>query len=644
MSGSLAIPILVAIGVLAGIAAFFQLSNSRGTRHRGRRRVSEEQRSGNNAATQRKTDARVLSGNEKRLYVQAKTLLSEGKVQAGARILEQLHMHRESIQSLEDAGLIHEAAKILMRMGKHNRAGVVYARHGLWLDAAASFKMAQMPLEVAKCAREGGRFELAGEFFEKAGRFDDAAECYEKLGDFRRAARHFFSAGNRPRAMQLYEKFAVKPGADIDLLESDEVKAIIEHLSEGKADSGLAIVAVRHNRIPEVVAQLIGHGFDSKARELYQLATGDIGPQLMASVNYHDKSAETLAQLFLSVSHFQYAGMVFERMTSFERAGAAFEQAEDYERSAYCYERAGRDDKANPMRAKAENAASPSKRGGQANAGFALANLPSDPRSSSFAQSDGDSTAVVDTTPAPPQQPVADKPSTRMPTVAPTFSLSSDSEDEQRPAPTLAPAPPLRVLQNDTAPAASEPAAGPNLTAPDSLAVISLAQPRPPFTAPSPAINDTPVTFEHAHPAFARAKFLSDLDSEQKNALWSIGHTVDFAEGDTILTYDDEPQGVYVIVDGAIACYRNVSGTETYVDQMGASETFGELWLLADQPTAVRFVAQTQTQIRIVGRDAFNELMDKDGTLARKVYKRFTLRLLKRLLRPQNNSTNLQAS
>jgi CRP-like cAMP-binding protein len=99
-----------------------------------------------------------------------------------------------------------------------------------------------------------------------------------------------------------------------------------------------------------------------------------------------------------------------------------------------------------------------------------------------------------------------------------------------------------------------------------------------------------------------------------------------------------------VIVQGSVACFKQVAGKETYVDQMGEAESFGELWLLADQPTAVRFVATKPTRIRVVGRDAFNELLDKDGTIARKVYKRFTLRLLKRLLKPQNSKVNQEAS
>jgi hypothetical protein len=169
-----------------------------------------------------------------------------------------------------------------------------------------------------------------------------------------------------------------------------------------------------------------------------------------------------------------------------------------------------------------------------------------------------------------------------------------------------------------------------------------------PAPAPSPAptapAKSEPTPIDPTLAAFHRAKFLADLDFDQRGKLWAIGTTLDFEAGTTILTYNDEPKGVYIIVQGAVSCYRHVGGKDVYVDQMGESESFGELWLLADQPTAVKFVAAKPTRLRLIDRSAFNDLMDKDGTIARKVYKRFTLRLLKRLLKPQNPQRNQAAS
>lgn len=160
----------------------------------------------------------------------------------------------------------------------------------------------------------------------------------------------------------------------------------------------------------------------------------------------------------------------------------------------------------------------------------------------------------------------------------------------------------------------------------------------------APRVARDPAGFDDNKTAFHKSKFLADLDVDQKNKLWSIGYTISYGNGDVVLTYNDEPKGVYIITEGSVYVFRSQGGREQVIDTIGASESFGELWLLADQPTAVRFVAATPAKIRVITREAFTELLDKDGTIARKVYKKFTLRLLKRLLAPQNNSKNQAAS
>src|SRR5690606_39370166 len=120
---------LVGLFLVCLIAAVWIYAESRGYRSRGRRRKGPADR-GN-----RSTDKRRLSRREKGLYTQAEILLKQGKAMPAARILEQINMPHEAIQALEDHGEIHEAANILMRMQRQNRAGVVYARHGMWADA-----------------------------------------------------------------------------------------------------------------------------------------------------------------------------------------------------------------------------------------------------------------------------------------------------------------------------------------------------------------------------------------------------------------------------------------------------------------------------------------------------------------------------
>lgn len=690
------IGIALGICILAIVIGIWQVANARGYKGRGRRRSGSDRssggdrQSGGGASSQRKSDVRQLSGAEKKLYQESQRLLAQGRIQPAARILEQLNMPREAIQALEDAGLIHDAAKILMRMGRPNRAGVVYARHGMWDHAAQCFKMANMPLEVAKCSREAGNWEMAAENFEKVGRFEDAADCFMQMNDLHRAARHYSSAGNKPRAMEMYNRLA-KQAENLQAIEfhEEELRQIVDYLGEGHTDAGLAAVVVSRNKLTEVVLNLIGKGKVKQAAELFQRASSDIGPMLMAEVSYQTRAAEVLADVFLAVANYHYAGMVYERMSAFDRAGAAFEKAEDYERAAYCYERAGLDAKVRQLKEKAKTqpyrGPRPPGSPGLPNA-FALSNVPSDTASQqqaassgpSFGDDEAESTQIVEAagegapvlaprglppvgagdkdkerenwsppraTPPPPTKPAFPAP-THLGDGKPPSPFRLDPEDEpETPAAAAPPSasttlPSLRALGHED----NAPKSGPPTTLPPvQITTAEIGEAPAPVDTTDTETEDA-VTLEDGRAAFHRAKFLADLDFEQRNKIWAVGRTLAFNEGDTVLNYNDEPRGVYIIVRGSVSCYRQVTGRETYVDQMGESETFGELWLLADQPTAVRFVASKDTRIRVIDRGAFNDLLDKDGTIARKVYKRFTMRLLKRLLKPANLQKNQQAS
>jgi len=674
LSTQVKISIALAITVIGVLAALWQIANLRGSKARGRRRTPPDPNQ------QRQTDTRTLRGPEKRLYTESQKLLAQGKVAAAARILEQLNMPREAIQALEDQGLLHDAAKILMRMHRPNRAGVIYARHGMWENAAQCFKMANMPLEVAKCAREAGNYALAAEHFEKVGRAEDAASCHEQAGNLRHAARLLASVGQKQQAMALYDRLA-REREDVGTLDltDDELTQIIDYLGDGHTEAGLTAIVVRSGRLATALLGLIGKSLVKQAAELFLRSTADIGPMLMAEVSYQNRSAGCLAEMFLAVSNFHYAGMVYERMMAFDRAGDAFEKSEDFERAAYCYERAGLDVKVKRLKEKAKHA--PRRPGVTGSPAFALANVPTGQDSSGFRQAAADeATAVVDMnraqgrlpSPSPaaaegafdddaPEDEIEDRleptnwdndaspnPSssrlTQRRNTAAAFSLSAAEDDERSDnngeiASTPPPPAPPRTPGNAAAAAAPKVAFAPTLANAKADDDTASALPEPQAASSEPTAE-----LDEGRAAFHKAKFFADLDYEQRTKLWNIGVTLTLTKDETVLTYNDEPRGIYVIIQGNVACYRHVNGQDAYVDAMEVSESFGELWLLADQPTAVRFVATKETKIRVIGRDSFNDVLDKDGALARKLYKRFTMRLLKRLLRPQNNSINKVAS
>ena len=594
---SIKIAIALTIAVACIFAALWQISNVRGVKSRGRRRAP----AGSDSHGQRSSDTRKLSRLGRKLYNEAQKLLEQGKVPAAATILEQLGMQREAIQVLEDHGFIHDAAKMLMRMQRHNRAGVIYARHGLWEHAAQCFKMANMPAEVAKCAREFGDLAMAYEFFEKAQRYTDAAECCEELGDNLRGARFFLLGSQSQRAMQAFARAAAKNTSAKPLdLRTSELQQIAAYLSEGRSDINLAQILKSHGRLVGVIVKQLEQGMSKQAAELLKSVKADIIPQVMSEINYHDQSAHLLAEILVASGHHNYAGNVYEQLLVFDKAAVAFEKANDMQRAQYCYERHGVSGKGKSSRV-----------------------MPEMPKIGTPKSNTNHASALP--------QPVNVRPALA------EFALSDLTEDGRRSLEDVFTGKPESLKIPESIPAAppqqlnlSLPAEPPQLQATKPVAVLS------------PRIEA--VLEDDGRSSFQKASLCTELSAEQTSALWSIGYTLKFKAGESILNYNDDPRGIYVILRGSVSCYRRIGDKEAYIDQMAAADSFGELWLLADTPSAVHFVAVRDSQIRIVDRSAFLKLLDRDAPIAQRLYRRFAKRLLEKLLNHRDESRNPLAS
>ncbi len=684
--------LLLVIVVISSVGAIWQFANIRGYKVRGRRRVSPAQVK----SSQRGGDKRKLTPPEKKLYREAHRMLREKKIPAAARIFEQLGMPREAIQCLEDARLIHEAASILLRMQRHNRAGVIFARHGMWVDAAQCFKTANMPAEASKCFREAGDHDQAGTFFEEAGRIEDAAASYEQAGEFIRAGRLLFLNNERNQSLRFYAKAANGTRNPSSLnIRDDELDMLAAYVGAGNDDAPILNIITAYDRTASVILTLLEINDINLATKLFRKSSVDVGPVLMADINYGDDSGKKLAEMFLNVDQQDYAGRVLERLEEFESAGNAFEKAGDYERASYCFERSG--NKIRAKKLKAMNLETP-QRLNYGNKGFALANVTENESMANdvkpnahdeddedgFGQGNNEATAFLKAGPSAESQTNEDSNSNNYKSnqdEANSYSSNRVEIGVKSPPPAVVKSPShlvspppnlnantgnfsLSVLEDDQSFNDETKAVPP----PSNIAATSV----PAFVASMPSIPPVPlqtnsglplpkpiqlpnlavvpsVTFEKVNTnpgsaAFHQSKFFADLDYRQKNKMWEIGKTQLLKADETILSYNDEPVGIYVILSGTVSCYKLVKDRDTYVDRMSEAESFGELWLLADQPTTVKFVASTETAVHIIDRIAFNALLDSDGSIARKLYKRFTMRLLKRLLKPQNPNKNQSAS
>ncbi len=542
----------------------------------------------------RKSDRRRLSGAEKRAYKYAQKLYQEGNFRGCSKVLEQLGMLRESINILEKAGLIKDAADVLVRIQRPNRAGFMLARYGMWKEAMECYKKANIPLEVGKCARELGDLPTAIPYFLEAGATLEAAECYLELGKHHDAARLFLKHKEHDRALDQYIHL-VDSHPDIDKIDfsEDELNFIMRKLIEEKVDTRLADILVARKRMVKLMVELIRNNNLASASAAYLRNISDIGPELIAYKDFTRDENLLLGALFSNVGAYEYSGMVYERMTEFDRAGEAFEKGELFERAAYCFERAMNKTKATEMQIM-------STQRGTRNVGK--------PPSSNRAPE-----------PMAPQAPKK---------AANPFSIQDTSTDN------LVHADPAARLEIKGLGAANIPSpqdAFNNRTTPFEI-------PKPPAPPEGP---DRSYNWD----AFLQAEFLVDLSTPEQELLQGICKAREYPKGSVILDFNQEPIGIYFVLRGGISVWkRDTTGTEFEADKLEEADTFGELWLLMDQPTRVKFVALTGVQVGWIKRADFEALMDKNGAIARKLYKRYALRLVTKLVNERNEKSNRVAS
>ena len=335
---------------------------------------------GRKSFKQRNTDKKKLSRHEKKLLAQSKQFIAQKRYLQAARLLEQIKMERDAITLLEKSGHIHEAAHMLLRMRRPNRAGVVYARNHYYTNAAESFIKAGMPLEAAQCARSAGDHKLAAAAFEKVGEFAEAAQSYVAIGAFINAARCYYKANQIDSAMASYKKkFIETENFNYKTLTPEDQSYITTWLSAGNYDESIAEAAKRTDLLTKIITALAASGHYQNIGVLTPFCEIPDFNRIMSKINYEDASAKTLAHGFKEAKEYERAGMIFEQLSIFQDAAECFEKISDFDRASYLWGRAGNDERSNLAKQKAnEFGASAKRKSNDIKSGFSLGENGSD--------------------------------------------------------------------------------------------------------------------------------------------------------------------------------------------------------------------------------------------------------------------------
>jgi tetratricopeptide (TPR) repeat protein len=577
---SVSLFLFAAAGVIAVFGVHSFLSADRGRSGSS----SSSSSSGNSSSSKnRSQDQKKLSKNDQRIIYKATQMAKSGDCKSGAMILEQAGLFRQAISLLEDFGQVDDAAAILLRMQRPHRAGFVYARHGKWQNAAACFKQANQHVEAGRCLREAEKYVEAAECFVAAEKFDDAAQCYIQNNDWHKAARLYLKANDRNKATSCYEKFidlGSKSGV-MPRLEEFEIDFLSTTMESARLPKFLVEALASTGKLLNILVSLIKQGDLVSAAQLYLKSNLDMTAQLMGEVTLQSNEGRHLAEVFMKVGQFRHAGMIYEQLSDFKRAGQAFERAEDFDRACYCFERAGERDDAHRLKKKLNPKLAEQPRQEEAPV---LSGLETKVDASSF--------VAANVAAKSGNTPGAVEP-TRKSTVRPSQKLGAGV-----------------------------------------------------FSLDLVTRNEAPQGQESDRVLFHECPIFADLDFQQREKIWQLGQIERAPEGAIIIQYQEEPKGFYLILEGEVRGSIAIDPTKPAdpIDQMGVGDSFGELWLLAEKPSSATFMAAKATRLFTIDREAFKNLLDQDGFIARRVYKHFTHQLLAKMLNPSKPQDIRRAS
>lgn len=101
------------------------------------------------------------------------------------------------------------------------------------------------------------------------------------------------------------------------------------------------------------------------------------------------------------------------------------------------------------------------------------------------------------------------------------------------------------------------------------------------------------------------------LSQKELGIVYNIAEQRRFAPGEVILKEGDKDKTLFLIVDGQVAIYKNISGVNVPLDTLEAGFWVGEVAMLRDAPRMATAVAVNQTQLLAFTPQAFATLPEK---------------------------------
>ncbi len=130
-----------------------------------------------------------------------------------------------------------------------------------------------------------------------------------------------------------------------------------------------------------------------------------------------------------------------------------------------------------------------------------------------------------------------------------------------------------------------------------------------------------------------------NLTAEERTTLAQVAVPRSFQGGETVFCQGDKVDNLMVVARGMLRVTHDFHGhLSEFVGPLGPGDVVGEMSFVDGQPASATLIADGDTDVLIIPRDAVDGLMAEDPGFAGRFYKDILLHLAHRL-----RTTNLRA-
>jgi CRP/FNR family cyclic AMP-dependent transcriptional regulator len=127
---------------------------------------------------------------------------------------------------------------------------------------------------------------------------------------------------------------------------------------------------------------------------------------------------------------------------------------------------------------------------------------------------------------------------------------------------------------------------------------------------------------------FSKVPLFEGVSPEDRAALARAATLRTYRRGETIVQQGQPGDAFYVLVKGRVAvAIVAPDGREVVLNTLGEGDHFGEMALLDDEPRSASVIAQEKSDLAILSRGVFLDLLKSNFVLTRALLEAFTVRL-----------------